>query len=111
MRERGAVRVVPKSAVTVAIDQGLALAYGVVANISEKGACIWTSGSFKPGENLLVRLSFPNEPQPVQLLGRVVWSGPGPQGKEALRYGIQWGESREVSPARLKTLIGGAARD
>ena len=36
MRERGAVRVVPKRAITIVIEhQGLPLAYGVVANISD----------------------------------------------------------------------------
>lgn len=109
MRERGAVRVVPKSAVTVAIEHGLAQAYGVVANISEKGACVWTDGSFEPGASLLVRLSFPHEPQPIELPGRVVWSGPSPENRVALRYGLQWGASPDVATSRLKALISATA--
>lgn len=105
MRARGAVRVIPKSAVTVAIEHGLAHAYGVVANISEKGACVWTDGSFEPGESLVVRLSFPHEPQPIELPGRVVWSGPSPENKDALRYGLQWGAGADVAASRLKSLI------
>ena len=106
MRQRGAVRVVPKSAVTVAIgEQGVATAYGVVANISELGACVWTNASFRPGEDLTLQLSFPHEPQPIQLAGRVIWSDPARESKDGLRYGLQWGENRDVSPARLKSLI------
>jgi len=110
MRERGGVRVVPRRAVTVAIgEQGVSPAYGVVANISERGACVWTNGSFKPGDSLILQLSFPHEPQPIQLPGRVIWSHPAPESRHGLRYGLQWGESQDVSPARLKGLISDSA--
>jgi hypothetical protein len=71
MQVRGAVRVIPRSAVTVAIEnQGFPMAYGVVANISENGACLWTNGAFAVGENLVIA-ELPHEPQPLQAAGRV----------------------------------------
>ena len=107
MRERNAVRVVPRSAVTVAIaNQGLSLAYGVVADISEAGACVWTNGLFKPGEALHLKLSFANEPQPFQASGRLVWIEPRRAGKGVLRCGVQWAPAGpSPKPGRLRTLI------
>jgi len=108
MRERGAVRVVPKSAITVVIDnQGLPVAYGVVANISEQGACVWTNGRFQVGETVSLRLSFARELQPYEASGRVVWGDKTP-GEDALRYGLAWEEAAPPDRERLQHLIDGA---
>jgi Tfp pilus assembly protein PilZ len=107
MRERSAVRLIPRNAITVAIEnEGYPLAYGVVANISEAGACLWTNGAFHVGESLVLRLSFPHEPQPVQAVGRVVWEDAGRDEQGALRYGLFW----TPSAPRLKGLIDATAR-
>jgi len=106
MRERAAVRVVPRSAVTVAIEnQGYPMAYGVVANISDVGACVWTNGAFVVGENLVLRLSFPRELQPLQAAGRVVWEDPKRDEKGAMRLGLQWSHATGPAHARLKSMI------
>ena len=78
MRQRGAVRIVPRSPITVAIqDGGFPYAYGVVANISEAGACIWTERRPRsPGRALSLRLSFPRRSQPLDAEGVVVWGEP-----------------------------------
>jgi Tfp pilus assembly protein PilZ len=108
MQERSAVRVTPRSAITVVIEnQGLPFAYGVVANISEAGVCVWTNGRFKVGENLVLRLSFSREPQPFQAAGVVVWGDAFPErgaGSE-VRYGLQWGPAEAPVQAHLRTLI------
>lgn len=106
MRARGAVRVVPGTAVTVVVEtQGIPLAYGVVANISEQGACVWTNGRFKVGERVSLRLSFAREPQPFEANARVVWGEAPTEGGYALRYGLEWGPTPETEQSRLKTLI------
>jgi Tfp pilus assembly protein PilZ len=111
MRERSVVRVIPRSAVTVAIEnEGYPLAYGVVANISEAGACLWTNGAFRVGESLVLRLSFPHEPQPVQAVCRVIWEDPARDDKGALRYGLFWSQSAGTQAERLKSLIEATAR-
>jgi Tfp pilus assembly protein PilZ len=105
MQKRGAVRIVPTNPVTVAIEtQGYPTAYGVVANISEAGACFWTNGSFGVGEKLVLRLSFSREPQPFQAAGQIVWSGGSEKG--TLRYGVQWAHTSGPQHSRLRRLIG-----
>lgn len=87
---RRAPRVVPPEPVTVTMENGQGpVAYGVVSNISETGACVRTDIGFAPGEELLVRLNFAREAQPLSATGRVVWQTPG-EGKGSLRHGVQW---------------------
>jgi Tfp pilus assembly protein PilZ len=104
MRERSAHRVVPAKPVTVALDHPKrALAYGVVANISECGSCVLTAAKFEVGEEVLLTLSFPREVQPIETPGRVVWTGQGPSG--AVQYGLRFDTTFDVH-VRLKQLIG-----
>ena len=58
MAERKAERVRPRSAVTAAIEEFDRIAFGIVANISEGGACLCTDQAFPVGESLHIRLSF-----------------------------------------------------
>ena len=106
MRERAAVRVIPRSAVTVAIENpSYPMAYGVVANISDVGACVWTNGAFGVGENIVLRLSFPREPQLLQAAGRVVWEDAQRDEKGAMRLGLQWSHATGPAHTRLKQMI------
>lgn len=110
MHERGAVRVVPRKAVTVVIEnRGLPLAYGVVANISANGACVWTNGRFEVGEKVELRLSFPREPETFETTGHIVWGALAPDETDALRYGLEWDEAPATVRGRLKALIDGAS--
>ena len=102
MRERAA-RVVPRKPITVAIENTRqSRSYGVVANISDGGACLLTDARFILGESLRLELSFFREPECVPAAGRVVWST-GNADTGAVRYGLQW-----IAPAvdpRLRGLI------
>lgn len=103
MRERSATRVVPRSPVTVVIDNPKRpSAYGVVANISELGGCVLTAETYDVGEDVTLTLSFPREPQPIQTPGHVVWSGEGPKG--TVRYGLKFDTTLDVH-VKLKDLI------
>jgi hypothetical protein len=88
MHERKATRVYPRGAVTAAIEEFERVAIGVVANISEGGACICTDREFPIGEALKVRLSFGGVEQPVPLECYVIWCGHQPD--QTYRYGLQW---------------------
>ena len=92
MRERNAVRIVPRNPITVALQEASTpFAYGVVANISEGGACIWTNARLEPGRSVALRLSFPRGSQPIDAEGLVVWEQPNAEGgAESVRYGLQW---------------------
>jgi hypothetical protein len=107
MRQRGAVRIVPRSPITVAIQEGDApKAYGVVANISEAGACIWTDLRLDAGRPVKLRLSFPRGSQPIDAEGVVVW---GDSGTGTRRFGLQWVDQTATRQMRLKRAITASA--
>jgi hypothetical protein len=107
MRQRGAVRIVPRSPITVAIQEGdVPKAYGVVANISEAGACIWTDAGLDAGRPVKLRLSFPKGSQPVDAEGVVVW---GDSGSGTRCFGLQWTDQSAARLARLSRAIAASA--
>jgi Tfp pilus assembly protein PilZ len=106
MPERNAVRVVPRNAVTVAIEgQDGHNTYGVVANISGGGVCVWTGGAFQMGETLILQLSFARQPQPLQAAGHIVWTERNQDDEGARRYGLQWAHTSGPQYARLSSEI------
>jgi Tfp pilus assembly protein PilZ len=106
MRERGAVRLIPRHPVSVEIMTiDIAAARGMLANISELGACVWTEEAFDSGDALVLRLGFRGEINPFQVAGRVVWSDrPGVAG-DLRRCGLRWAHTGGPHHERLKTLI------
>lgn len=107
MRLRRTVRIVPRRPITLALqDAGAPVAYGVVANISAGGACIWTNARLDPGRSVAVRLSFPKGSQPLDVEGVVVWGGaPGGAPTEGIRYGLQWSGETPGHQQRLARMI------
>jgi Tfp pilus assembly protein PilZ len=98
-----AVRVVPHKAITVAVEgPQRARSYGVVANISEGGACVLIDASLPLGERLVLELSLFREAQVVPAAGRVVWSS-GNRDAGAVRYGVEW--TPRPGDGRLRELI------
>jgi Tfp pilus assembly protein PilZ len=107
MRERNAHRVVPAKPVTVALEHPKRpRAYGVVANISECGGCVVTAATFDVGEEIVLTLSFPREPQPIETPGHIIWTSQGPPG--TVQYGLRFVTTFDVH-VRLKQLIGNFA--
>lgn len=106
MTERSSVRFVLSRPVRVAIEsQPHGTAYGVVADISEGGACIWTEAPLAVGQSVELALNFPRDAHPVAAQGRVVWAD-GPPSVASPRCGLRWAaadspEARE----RLRRLI------
>jgi hypothetical protein len=111
MRERKTVRIVPRRPITVALeDEGAPFAYGVVANISTGGACIWTNARLDAGRSLALRLSFPKGSRPLDAEGVVVWRGGSSEASseastEGLRYGLQWSGETPGGEERLARMI------
>jgi Tfp pilus assembly protein PilZ len=77
---------------TVAFEEaGEPFAYGAVANISEGGACVWTAAHFDVGQELTLRLSAAQQPQPLETPAAVVWGIEDPaKDPQTHRYGLQW---------------------
>jgi hypothetical protein len=105
-------RIVPPRPITVAIEEagGIPLAYGVIADISESGACIWTDAQLNVNATLEFRISFACPSEVYDVSGAVVWGQdclPG-AGHNARRYGVAWQEPAPACCSRLRELAGRA---
>ena len=108
MRERANARFVPRRSVTVVFEgRDNTRAYGVVADLSEGGACVWSDAHLKPGQEVKLAVSFARASRPVAAEARVVWTGPGSK-PGASRYGVQW-DPQTPEAAYLRTLISESA--
>lgn len=109
---RQRARIVPPSPITVAIDDenGLPLGYGVIANVSDAGACIWTDGRLDPGARLGLRVSFPRPAEVHEAAALVVWGeeGEDPAGCRMHRYGLRWKDASSACVRRLREIALGA---
>ena len=105
---RQRARVVPPSPITVAIDDenGLPLGYGVIANVSDAGACIWTNGQLDPGARLSLRVSFAQPAEVHDVAAIVVWGDEGEarSGEPMHRYGLRWHDASSACVLRLRHL-------
>lgn len=89
----------PTKSLTVAVlNQGLPVAYGIVANISEGGVCIQTS-NFSAKSDLSMVLSFTDGAM-VEASGRVAWSTP-PDASSQTVTGVEF---TQLSEAHRKSL-------
>jgi hypothetical protein len=93
---------------TVGIDDenGLPLGYGVIPNVSEVGACIWTDSHLAPGGRLVLRISFAHPAEVHEVAARVVWTGEGADssGAPMWRYGLMWHDFSSACVLRLRHL-------
>ena len=107
MQKRAHVRAIPRTPVTVAFDEGgEPLAYGAVANISEGGACVWTSAHFEVGQRLSVRLSASRRPQPLESSAVVVWeAGEKNDDERSHRYGLRWSSPTPEYRSQVRSLF------
>ena len=107
---RQGARVVPPTPITVAIDDqetGLCLCYGVIANVSESGACVWTNGLLATGSKLVLRVSFAHPPEVHEITGLVVWENTAaaesaPMVPGLRRFGVEWLEASQTCIERLR---------
>ncbi len=109
--KRQRARVVPPTPITVAIDDeetGLCLCYGVLANVSESGACVWTNGELARGSRLVLRVSFAHPPEVHEISGSVVWESTAagdatpPMAPGLRRFGVEWLDSSSPCIDRLR---------
>jgi hypothetical protein len=109
---RQRARIVPPNPITVAIDDenALPLGYGVIANVSDAGGCIWTDSRLDPGARLSLRVSFPCPPEVHEAAALVVWGAEGEDrsGSRMHRYGLRWNDASSACVRRLRELALGA---
>lgn len=108
MLERASARFVPSRSVMVAFEgRDKPRAYGVVANLSDGGACVWTDARLEAGQQVALSISFARASRPVPAEARVVWSAPD-TGAGARRYGVEWDPNTPEAP-HLRRLISESA--
>ena len=108
MRDRANARFVPSRSVTVVFEgRETTRAYGVVANLSEGGACVWSDAHLKAGERVTLAVSFARASRPVPADARIVWTGPGSR-PGASRYGVEF-DPETTEAAHLRRLISESA--
>ena len=107
MSERNTARIVPARPITVAIaeNDGRAVAYGVLANLSDGGACLWTDGFLRVGMHLRLQISFAHPAEMHEATGLVVWGQMcrATEG-ETRKYGLEWRGTAVQSRKRLRDL-------
>jgi hypothetical protein len=105
---RARARIVPPSPITVAIDDenSLPLGYGVIANVSESGACVWTDGRLDPAARLSLRVSFAQPAEVHEVAAIVVWGDEGEDqtGQRLHRYGLRWHDASSSCVLRLRQM-------
>jgi len=108
---RQCARIVPPTPITVAIDDvetGLCLCYGVIANVSESGACVWTNGLLSKDAELNLRVSFAHPPEVHEIRGVVVWEDAMTQAPTNLagmrHFGVEWRDATPSCVRRLRQL-------
>ena len=106
MSERLTARIVPARPITVAIaeNDGRAMAYGVLANLSEGGACLWTNGFLRVGMHLQLQISFAQPHEMHEATGLVVWGQMCRTERETRMYGLEWRGTPVQSRERLREL-------
>ena len=86
------------------MDDGIPLSYGIVANISESGACFQTNVVPNRGHVSLL-MSF-YEGEYVQTTGRVVWSDAG---EGLCTMGVEFTSLSEDARKHLRQNLGSSA--
>ena len=100
-------RAVPSTSVTVALlEDNVPVAYGVVRDLSEIGACIMTDAVLKPGSSFQFRMSFFGG-EVLEATARIIWSEtarPGAPPSAEIPHGLEFidiGDSHRVTLKRI----------
>lgn len=104
---RRAGRYVPSSSVTVALlEDNLPIAYGVVRDISEAGACIMTDSLLSPGKSYEFRMSFFGG-EVLEATVRVVWHEREAQSRETgvIPHGLEFTEMQSAQLRALRQIL------
>jgi len=111
--KRQTARIVPPHPITIAIEQDsdAPVAYGVIADISESGACVWTDADLVVGSTLTFRISFADPPDVHEVVGVVAWAEAGHHDRRGTRRsGVAWLHATRECRRRLLDIAGRAMR-
>jgi len=101
-------RFLPSTSVTVAlVEENLPIAYGVVRDISDAGACIMTNTSLNPGKAYQFRMSFFGGAI-LEAEARVVWHElHRPNGSESVGvpHGMEFIDINDANLGNLRRIL------
>lgn len=98
---------VPDNAVMVSVYAGTKQAYGLLANISEAGACVVSGVNFEPGNKVLLRVGFDTEDEPFSSEAKVIWSRDESESEKKTTYviGLKFDMISEEQRVLLKKVL------
>ena len=108
--ERRSKRFLPRNSVTVAlVDKDYPIAYGVVKDISEAGACIITDSPVAKDRAVTLRMSFYRS-EMLAAGGRVVWAGSTESSGnfKGTRHGVEFTALSEAERRHLQKVLDSA---
>ncbi len=101
-------RAVPSTSVTIALlEDNIPVAYGVVRDLSEVGACIMTNDVFRPGSSFQGLMSFFGAGV-LEATARIIWSetpGPGAAPSTEIPHGIEFTEMGDTHLTNLRRIL------
>jgi hypothetical protein len=101
-------RAVPATSVTVALlEDNVPVAYGVVRDLSEIGACIMTDAVLKPGTTFQFRMSFFGG-EVLEATARIIWSEtprPGARPSAEIPHGLEFTDIGDAHLQNLKRIL------
>ncbi len=104
--ERQWPRLIPAKSVMVSIFSGSDQAFGLLADVSEMGACIVSGVHFEPGGSILVRIESEAEGKPFTSQAKVIWSrDESKPNKPEFVCGVQFTNVIEEQRAELKAVL------
>jgi hypothetical protein len=103
-------RLVPRQSATVAYrGEQQQVGYGILADVSEAGACIVTDSLMVPGTDLRLKLSFYREARLFETIARVVWSRDATASERGfaglLLHGLRFTVTSTVERSRLVAIL------
>jgi PilZ domain len=104
---RRAGRFLPSTSVTVALlEDNLPIAYGVVRDLSEAGACIMTNTNLNPGRTYQFRMSFFGG-QILEAVARIVWRESHRQnaGETGIPHGVEFTDIQRAHLDNLRNIL------
>ncbi len=107
-------RAVPSTSVTIALlEDNVPVAYGVVRDLSEVGACIMTNAVFRPGSSFQCRMSFFGAGV-LEATARIIWNdtpGPGAAPATEIPHGLEFTEMVDTHLTHLRHILDTGAFD
>ena len=101
-------RYVPSTSVTVALlESNLPIAYGVVRDLSEMGACIMTNSALSPGKSYQFRMSFFGG-EVLEAEATVIWSEARKQNRAPdveIPHGLRFSDITSAHLENLKRIL------